>query len=202
MKRTLLLTVLALALFVLYNANAQDEGDYYNDEYYEDEYEEYPEPDWKYLFLDLGYGGDGPSFAFGFRYWQLGISLGVTGFANDIPDAAARPQGMNTSDLPKENYPSNVVCGDLYGYYDLNKINLFVNLGFYSAIDSVFRYDAERGAYYRDRTESSEGICWGFGAQYPLENLNLDNKHFRQLVAGVGYHSRYGVYIQASYRWD
>ena len=181
---------------------AQDNSDdeyYDDDEYYEDE-----PIDWKYIFFDLSYGGSGPGFGLGFRYWNLGASIGVTGFANDIPLTTHRYQGdnFNIKDFPKKVYPSNLVSGDFYGFYDMEKFTAYVNLGFYSSVDSVLRFRESNTGYYKDGVEKHSGITWGFGVDYPLSGLDEENKAYEQLVVGLGFHSELGVYLKASYRWE
>ncbi|MFC2130010.1 hypothetical protein ACFLSQ_01100 [Bacteroidota bacterium] len=192
-----------IVFFISQNILHSQQSDVKEDEeYYEDEYE-YEEIDWKYLFFDIGYGGSGPGAALGFRYWHLGASIGVTGFANDIPNTSPRiPQGVNISELPKKVYPSNSVSGDFWGFYELEKFTLFANLGFFSSIDSVLRYDSENQLYYRDTFKKSSGMTWGFGAQIPLTFIDEENLLLDQLVGGVGYHSQIGIFLRIAYRWE
>jgi hypothetical protein len=169
--------------------------------------EEYEDINWKYLNFDLGYGSSGPGGAFGFRYWYLGTAIGVTGFANDIPLVAQYEQGVNIQELPKKFYPSNVVCADLYGYYDFDtyyEVTAFVNVGFFAAIDSVMAYQDKSGttAYYPAGVRSTDGMTFGAGVQAPLTFLNEENRYLDQLVAGVGYHSKLGAFLRIAYRWE
>jgi hypothetical protein len=174
-----------------------------------EEYEEYEYINWKYLNFDLGYGSGGPGGALGFRYWYLGLAIGATGFANDIPLTANISQGqnINISELPSKRYPSNVVCGDLYAYYDFNtdyEMTAFVNVGFYSAIDSVLAYRDESGttAYYRNGAVTTAGLTFGAGFQAPLTFLNEENRYLDQVIAGIGYHTKLGIYLRIAYRWE
>ncbi len=198
---SIVLAFLALVNLSLYSQQ-ENEDEYYDDE--EEYYDEIPLPsEWSHLWLDLGYGGSGVSAAIGYRYWFLGASLGVSGFSADIPRTASRYPGDNIdiTSLPKKKYPSNVVCGDVYGFYDLKKITLYANFGYYSSIDTVLRFNPDNNAYYRDKPETNSGISWGFGAQYPLYLLEADNKIYEQLTLGAGYHSKFGIYLSLDYRW-
>ena len=193
MKNTFKLLSLVILMFGIFNSsllsqtNLQDEN---NDEDFE----------WVYLNLDLSYGSGGPGGALGVRYRFLGVAISATGFANDIPKTVPRISG-NTSDLMEKSYPSNTVCGDVYGYYDLEEISLFANLGFYSSVDSVLLFDSEELIYYKKGAVTNGGVCWGLGAQMPLIFINEDNLYLEQLVGGVGFHSRLGVYVRIAYRW-
>ncbi|MFH1049764.1 MAG: hypothetical protein V1779_02400 [bacterium] len=158
------------------------------------------EYDWVYLNLDLGYGSSGPGGALGFRYRFLGLGISATGFATDIPKTSPQQSG-NQSNLQQKSYPGNTVCGDFFGYYDLEEISLFANIGFYSSIDSVLLWDPEKRLYYRHGVVNQGGICFGFGAQMPLLFLNEDNDYLEQIVGGIGYHSQIGVYLRIAYRW-
>jgi len=163
--------------------------------------------DWKYLFLDLGYGTNGPGGALGFRYWNLGASIGVTGFASDIPQTTVIYPGdnINIGDLPTKKYPSNVVYGDLIAFYDINlDYTIFAGIGFYSAIDSVLAYREIQGinAYYKKGAETHSGITFSIGAQTSLYFLDEENPALDQLVAGVGYHTKLGIFLRLAYRWE
>jgi len=162
-------------------------------EYIDDEFE------WVYLNLDLSYGSGGPGGALGVRYRFLGVAISATGFANDIPNTV--PQMGNVNNLQQKTYPSNTVCADFYGYYDLDEVSLFASLGFYASVDSVLRWDMDNKVYYKGDVKSDEGVCFGLGAQMPLTFLNEDNVYLDQLVGGIGFHSKLGIFLRIAYRW-
>lgn len=166
----------------------------------DNEFPEDEEIDWIYLNFDISYGSSGPGGALGFRYSYFGFGISATGFASDIPRTSPQ-QSSNQNDLQEKKYPGNTVCGDFYGYYDLDEFSLFANIGFYSSVDSILLWDSKEKLYYRHGTEITSGICWGFGAQMPLTFLNEDNVYLDQLIGGVGYHSRLGVILRIAYRW-
>jgi hypothetical protein len=186
----LLITMLILS----FNAYSQN----INDDYYEDE--DYYEPNWKNLFFDLGYGSGGVGGALGFRYYFIGVSLGVTGFANNIPDAGYFVP--TTEEFEYKNYPSNSVFGDVYYFYDFEDFTLFANVGYFSSVDSVMKYYYEDKAYQKHGIEEDSGLTWGFGVNKSLYFLNEENERFDQLLAGVGYQSEMGIYLQITYRWE
>jgi len=165
----------------------------------DDDFPEDDDFDWVYLNLDIGYGSGGIGGALGFRYRFLGAAISATGFANDIPNTA--PRQINTTNLVEKKYPSNTVCADFYGYYDLEEISLFANIGYYSSIDSVLLFDPDEMLYYKHGVTNQAGICFGFGAQMPLNFLDEENIYLEQLVGGIGYHSKLGIFLRFAYRW-
>lgn len=176
------------------NLYAQDYDDEYydDDEYYYDDYDESDEPlpddPMKYLHFDLGYGPANISYGLGFRYWHLGLTIGLTGVASDIPNYSLQP--APSSDRT-ERFPTIVVCGDFHFYYDFTpKITGFATLGYYSQSDTIL---AKSGDYwYRYEAESSAGLTFGLGAQYALD---------RQIMVGLAYQNKRGIYAQIGYRW-
>lgn len=187
-----------LIFFVLFTLNvaAQD------DEKIDDD-----QTNWKYIFIDIGYGSRGPGGALGFRYWNIGASVGATGFASDIPKTANIYPGdnINIGDLPTKKYPSNIVFGDFIAFYDINlDYTIFAGIGFYSAIDTILAYREVQGitTYYKKAAETSSGITYNLGIQTSLYFLNEDNYLLDQIVAGLGYHSKLGLFLRISYRWE
>jgi opacity protein-like surface antigen len=193
-----LFVVITGGLLSVGNLSAQDD---YDDEYYDDEYEyedDYyyedegpaPLPDgpMKYLHLDVGYGPANISYGLGFRYWQFGATIGLTGVATDIPNYSRQtaPSAEET-----EKFPTIVVCFDLHYYYEINpEITAFATIGYYSQSDTILA--KSDGYWYRYDAESTSGLTFGIGGQYALN---------RQIMVGLAYQNKRGIYAQIGYRW-
>jgi len=166
----------------------------------DNEYPEDEEYDWVYLNLDLGYGSRGIGGALGFRYSFFGLGVSATGFATDIPNTSPYTPS-NQANLVEKKYPSNTVCLDFFGYYDLDEVSLFANIGYYASVDSILSWDKQEHVYYRSGGVTQAGLCYGLGAQIPLTFIDESNVRLEQLVGGIGYHSKLGLYIRIAYRW-
>lgn len=147
----------------------------------------------KNVFGDVGYGEGGVSFGLGFRYWDLGISVGMSGIGQSVP-----PHNyyiLATDVLETYKYPTMWVVGDLYYFYDLNdEFTFFANVGYGVGADTVLatKKGETTGAKYYHKTENRSGVTFGAGIQYFIEN---------QIGFGIGYHTRRGPYLQVSYYW-
>lgn len=155
----------------------------------------------KAFMLDIGYGGEGGlSAAIGFRYWFASLSVGLSGFAKDIPNYAQYDPstGINPSQpLPngyeEERYPAIILTADLGLHYDLNEqIGLFANVGVYSQQDTLIGKNYTNGNRYYWKYYNSSGLAFGGGVDYAFAE---------QLIAGIGYHTKRGVFARISYFW-
>ena len=149
----------------------------------------------KNVMFNLGYGTRGPSGSLGFRYWLFGFQIDATGFSSKIPSSVnyLKPTG----DVKVEKYGSIAVSGDILIYHDFTEEwSGFASIGFYSQIDSLFDREISSGALYTHQpvTEVTNGICFGFGAQYYFKTIN-------NLEIGLGYHTKNGVFVQVGYWW-
>lgn len=180
MKIFLSIVALFIASFSLSNATTTEEA-------------KEPVGIMKNAFGDLGYGEGGLSFGLGFRYWDFGIGVGMSGIGQSVP---YHNYYINETDiLEKYTYPTMWVVGDLYYFYDLNdEFTFFANVGYGVGADTVLatKKGETTGAKYYHKTENRSGITFGAGIQYFIEN---------QIGFGIGYHSRRGPYAQVSYYW-
>lgn len=157
-------------------------------------------PKIKGLMFDLGYGGSGLSAAIGYRWWYFSGSLGLAGFANDLPSYAKYPPtGVVLSanqPLPsgyeEDRYTSIDVFGDVGLHYDFYPYSAFVQIGFYNAQDSILAKNIESGSKYRYKVENSAGISWGLGLEYIFT---------KSITVGAGYHTRRGGFARLTYTW-
>lgn len=152
------------------------------------------------LMFDLGYGPSKLSAAVGYRWWMFSASLGIAGFANDLPNyARTSPTGVIISPnqpLPSgyeaDRYTSIDVFGDLGFHYDFYPFSAFAMLGFYNAQDSILAKNIETGSRFRYATETKSGMSFGLGGEY----IYSDN-----ITIGAGYHTRRGIFARFTYTW-
>lgn len=150
--------------------------------------------------FDLGYGLDGGSLAFGFRYGVLSAHMGFAGLLQFMPTYSFTPPPgvrLNPNEpLPtgysESEYTGTSVFGDI-GYHlaYLETLTFFANVGFYSQQDTVLARSPE-GTYYRYATRSSDGITFGAGAEFVMS---------RWVRLAVGYHTKRGVFGRFTYTW-
>jgi hypothetical protein len=155
----------------------------------------------KALILDGGYGLDGGSFAFGYRFWSLTASIGVAGLAVNTPGFSYdRPGGVTfdqTGDMPlgysRTRVPGNAVFVDA-GYYlsYLQTLNFFVIVGFYAQNNTFLAYQNNSGAYYYISTAKTDGFTFGGGMELKMSDW---------IRTAVGYHTKRGVFLRLAYTW-
>ncbi len=148
----------------------------------------------KSAFVDGGFGQGGMSLGFGFRYWNLGLSLGLSGIGKNLPPHSQQ-WIMENEIQDRYTYPSMWVTGDIYYFYDLNdEFTIFGNVGYGVGTDSILatkRGDTHQSKYFY-RIENKSSVTFGAGVQYFLQN---------QIGLGLGYHNKRGIYAQVSYYW-
>lgn len=152
------------------------------------------------LMFDLGYGGSGLSATVGYRWWHFSGSLGIAGFANDIPNyARTSPTGVVISanqPLPSgyesESYTSIDVYADAGFHIDFYPYSAFAHIGFFTAQDSILAKNIETGSRYRYATRSESGMSFGGGLEYIYS---------KNLTFGAGYHTRRGIFARIMYTW-
>ncbi len=153
-----------------------------------------PTTNMKSPFFDIGYDFNGMSLGFGFRYWNVGLSLGVSGVGKYLPEHSR--QYLSIPDANERfTYPSIWVTADAYYFYDLNDaFTVFGNIGYGVGTDSVLatKKGETNGSKYILGAENKSSITFGAGVQYffPM-----------QIGVGLGYHSKRGIYAQISYYW-
>lgn len=151
----------------------------------------------KSAFIDVGYGWNKLGLGFGGRYSNFGASIGIAGIGEKMP-AYSKTQVLTSGQiLSKESHTSTIITLDAYYFYDLNdKYTVFGNVGYSMGNDSLFgtKQGESDGTLYRisPATESKNGICFGAGFQYFLEEY---------LGFGIGIHSKRGIYAQINYYW-
>lgn len=155
----------------------------------------------KALLFDGGYGFDGGSFAFGYRFWNITAAIGVAGLAVNIPPYSTdRPPGITfdpTGNLPtgfsRTRVPGKAVFVDA-GYYlnYLETLNFFVIVGFYAQNNTVLALQNSSGAYYYVATIKSDGYTLGGGMELKLSDW---------IRFAGGYHSKRGVFLRLAYTW-
>lgn len=156
-------------------------------------------------FFDLGYGKYSLSGAIGFQYpvfssfdnflnkFSVGASIGLTSVINDAPGSVNYTTPTQSYELKK--FTTLVLCIDIPIYYHITEnINGFASVGYYSQTDSLFLKTGD-GQYWQNTLkpyETENGLAFGFGAQYFLEQF---------IGFGVGYHTKRGFFAQFNYFW-
>lgn len=160
---------------------------------------------YKSIFLEGGYGEAGASAAIGFRYWQLGLAVGVSGFASDIPNYAfsygtgqvISPNQPLPSGFWEEKHEALIVAADLSYYYDnFAPWTAFVSVGGFSQQDTVLAVhrpqSSSKDERFFYRVENSSGVCFGGGVLYDINEMSS---------IGLGYHTKRGVFARFDYFW-
>lgn len=189
MKKYLIIIII-IASIPLFSKNYDDDT---SDNY---EISEIP----KSLYGELGYGWNRLSLAAGLRYWVFGLSMGLNGFANGMPNYAQYIPNLNlsqTEPLPNgyvsEKYVGLIVTGDLSIF--LESFGDFIvsgSVGYYSQADSILAKDIVTGDRVRWKTEVYSGLTFGIGFDYPYtENYSI----------GILAHTKRGIGIRFSYIW-
>lgn len=157
--------------------------------------------DYKAIQFDLGYSNyAGLSAAAGFRYWLFSFSIGLSGFANSIPPYSPDSYGVNINPMQplpsgyeEEKYGALLVTADLGFHYDITDyIGLFASVGYYSATDTILAYNPTKDVRYYYKYYVSDGLAFSFGGDYFFTET---------IKAGLGYHTRRGIFARISYIW-
>ena len=157
--------------------------------------------DYKALQVDLGYSSyAGISAAVGFRYWLFSFSIGLSGFANSIPAYSMDNYSVNINPMQplptgyeEEKYGALLVTADLGFHYDITEdIGLFASIGYYSATDTLLAYNYTKDIRYFYKHYVSDGVAFSLGGDYFVTDV---------IKAGLGYHTRRGVFARISYIW-
>ncbi|MCX7879872.1 MAG: hypothetical protein N2517_04345 [Ignavibacteria bacterium] len=158
----------------------------------------------KSVFGELGWTKIKLSAALGFRFWNLGVSMGLAGFANPSPKYIY--PDFNQFPMPKQGeyeeftFTYILVTTDFYYFYEIFDDFIIVpSLGFYVQQDSILARSTRQndpagfGAlYYLGKTVNKTGINIGIGLDYYF----LDN-----YFAGIGFNLRRGIYLRFAYYW-
>lgn len=157
----------------------------------------------KSVFGEVGWSNLKLSAALGFRFWNIGASMGLTGFA------ASKPKYIYPSTqypMPRqgeyEDYKFTyvLVTTDFYYFFEIfDDFIITPNIGFYVQQDSILarslrtnlQYDFGQ-LYYTGKTENKVGLNFGIGVDY----YYLDN-----YFVGIGYNYRRGLFIRFAYYW-
>lgn len=183
----LVLGILCLNILNLYTQPNEEEYEYATD--------------YKALQLDLGYTNySGLSAAIGFRFWLFSFSIGLSGFANKIPAYSMDSYSVNINPMQplpsgyeEEKYGALLVTADLGLHYDITEnIGLFASVGYYSATDTLLAYDFRKDVRYYYKYFVSDGVAFSLGGDYFITD---------QIKAGLGYHTRRGIFARLSYIW-
>lgn len=157
--------------------------------------------DYKAIQVDLGYSNyAGVSAAVGFRYWLFSFSIGLSGFANSIPayskdsySVQINPMQPLPTGYEEEKYGALLVTADLGFHYDITEnIGLFASVGYYSSTDTLLAYDYKKDIRYYYKHYVSDGIAFSVGGDYFVTE---------DIKAGLGYHTRRGIFARISYIW-
>lgn len=162
----------------------------------EDEYSDIP----KGLIGEIGLGWNGLALAGGLRYWIFGVSMGLNGVANGMPNYAQYIPNLNLSyndPLPsgytEEKYVGVIVTGDFITYLgDVGNFELNASVGYYSQADSILARNIQTGDRVKWKTEVHSGITFGLGLEYPFKEI---------YSIGLLAHTKRGIGIRFTYIW-
>ncbi|MFN3270499.1 MAG: hypothetical protein ACK42G_07925 [Candidatus Kapaibacteriota bacterium] len=183
--------VFLLALFISLNSYAQ---------------ESFWASNLKSVFGEIGWNKLKLSAAVGFRFWNVGASMGLTGFASSKPKYI---YPSTQYPLPKKGeydeykFTYVLVTTDFYYFFELfDDFIITPTIGFYVQQDSILaksrRITTPYGQtdygqlYYLGKTENKTGLNFGIGIDYYL----LD-----QYFVGIGFNYRRGIFLRFAYYW-
>ena len=157
---------------------------------YEDDEEIINEGYPKSVFGGIGYGGNGVGALLGFRYYRIGISMGVAGVTSSIPSYAH--QLPTDKSYEERSYSAYAVCGDFYFFHEIEQFTIYGNLGYFSQADTVLAYYPQSNSNYLLGSKTRDGVTFGAGILFDINDY---------LLLGVGLHNKYGIYANVAYRW-
>lgn len=160
----------------------------------------------KSVFGELGWNKLKLSAALGFRFWNVGASMGLSGFA------ASKPKYIYPSNqfpMPKKDeyeeykFTYVLVSTDFYYFFEIFEDFIITpTVGFYVQQDSVlarslrtYPQSAQNDygqLYYLGKTENKVGMNFGLGLDYYI----LD-KYF----VGIGFNYKRGIFLRFAYYW-
>ncbi len=155
----------------------------------------------KAINIDIGTGANGLSAGIGFRYSFASLTVGLAGFATDIPNYSTQPPvGLiftPNQPLPsgysEKTYSGIIVTFDAGFHLDyFYPYTFFANVGFFTQQDSVLAEEVSSGQKYSYKVENSSGMTFGGGANYQVSDY---------IALGLGVHNKRGVYGQFIYTW-
>lgn len=156
----------------------------------------------KTAFGELGYGKLKLSAAGGLRFWNVGVSFGLTGFANAKPKYIY-PSNTSPYTLPKEyereeyKFTYILVTTDFYYFFDISDVlTISPSFGFFVQQDSVLvrsiRQNDYGQLYFFGKALNSIGVNIGFAIDYFYSDI---------ITVGIGYHTRRGIFLRIGYYW-
>ncbi len=152
----------------------------------------------KVLFAEAGYGPRDLTLGIGFRWDFIGLDINLGGFMDNTPNYMyATKQYPYPKEFNEYTYARTTLTINASYYYDYEEYSFFASVGYFNQVDTalVRSLDAggTRGVFFPRRGNpaiKTSGICFGLGANY-----FIDEKY----VAGLGYHTKKGVFLQFGY---
>ncbi|MGQ9819619.1 MAG: hypothetical protein ACUVQ1_06825 [Candidatus Kapaibacteriales bacterium] len=156
----------------------------------------------KTAFGELGYGKLKLSAAGGLRFWNIGVSLGLAGFATSKPKYIY-PTSTPPYTLPKEyereeyKFTYVLVTTDFHYFFDISDdFTISPSLGFFVQQDSVLarskRQNDNGQLYFLGKTINSTGVNFGAAIDYFYSDI---------ITIGIGYHTKRGFFLRIGYYW-
>lgn len=156
----------------------------------------------KTAFGELGYSKLKLSAAGGLRFWNVGVSIGLAGFANPKPKYIY-PTNTPPYTLPKEyereeyKFTFVLVTTDFHYFLDIfDDFTISPSFGFFVQQDSVLvrsKRQSDYGQlYFFGKTVNSTGVNFG---------LAIDYFYSEMITVGIGYHTRRGIFLRIGYYW-
>jgi len=160
----------------------------------------------KSVFGEVGWSKLKLSAALGFRFWNVGASMGLTGFASSKPKyiyPSTQYPIPKKGEYEEYKFTYVLVTTDFYYFFEIfDDFIITPNVGFYVQQDSILakslRTTTPSGQsdygqlYYLGKTENKVGINFGIGLDY----YYLDN-----YFVGIGYNYRRGIFLRFAYYW-
>ncbi len=157
----------------------------------------------KSVFGELGWSNLKLSAALGFRFWNLGTSIGLSGFASSKPKyiyPSTQFPMPKPGEFEETKFTYVLVTTDFYYFFEIfDDFIITPNFGFYVQQDSILarslrtyiQYDFGQ-LYYTGRTENKVGINFG---------LSLDYYYLDKYFVGIGYNYKRGIFLRIAYYW-
>ncbi len=158
----------------------------------------------KSVFAEVGYSSLKLTAALGFRFWNVGLSLGLAGFAASKPNYAYPSQQYpRPKEGEYEEYKFTYALVTTEAYYFFEIFDDFIitpSIGFFVQQDSVLArslryYEPYKDfgvLYYLGKTQNKTGVTFGLGVDYYYDD---------KIIVGLGYNYRRGVFLRLSYYW-
>jgi len=160
----------------------------------------------KGVFGELGWSDLKLTAGLGFRFWNVGISMGLAGFASSKPKyiyPSTQYPAPKHGEYEESKFTYVLVTTDFYYFFEIfDDFIITPSLGFYVQQDSILarslRMYTPLGQpdlgqlYYLGKTENKVGVNFGLGLDYYF----LD-----QYFLGIGYNFRRGIFVRFAYYW-